>query len=52
MRTEKPGGSRGSMFSTMPIKELIRAFDTPVPENIRQISDGLIPGTSLLLECF
>ena len=30
------------VFSTMPIKELIRAFDTPVPENIREISDGLI----------
>jgi protoporphyrinogen oxidase len=30
------------VFSTMPIKELIRAFDRPVPDHIREISDGLI----------
>ena len=29
-------------FSTMPIQELIRCMDAPVPANVREISDGLI----------
>jgi len=29
-------------FSTMPIKELVRAFDTEVPAHVREISEGLI----------
>ncbi|HVW10729.1 MAG TPA: NAD(P)/FAD-dependent oxidoreductase [Bryobacteraceae bacterium] len=29
-------------FSTMPVQELIRALDTPVPGNVREVSDGLI----------
>ncbi len=29
-------------FSTMPIQELVRAFDHPVPPHVRQISDGLM----------
>lgn len=29
-------------ISTMPIKELIRSLDTPVPAKIREISEGLI----------
>ena len=29
-------------FSTMPIRELIRAMDAPVPEEVRAISDGLM----------
>jgi protoporphyrinogen oxidase len=29
-------------FSTMPVKELIRALDAPVPENVRAVSEGLI----------
>lgn len=29
-------------FSTMPIRELIRAMDAPVPEDIRGIADGLM----------
>jgi protoporphyrinogen oxidase len=28
-------------FSTMPMKELVRAMDAPVPENVREVSDGL-----------
>ncbi|QNI36869.1 NAD(P)/FAD-dependent oxidoreductase [Edaphobacter albus] len=28
-------------FSTMPMKELIRAMDVPVPANVREVSDGL-----------
>ena len=28
-------------FSTMPIKELVRALDVPVPANVREVSDGL-----------
>ncbi len=28
-------------FSTMPIKELVRALDAPVPANVREVSDGL-----------
>ena len=28
-------------FSTMPIKELVESLSTPVPEEIREISDGL-----------
>ena len=30
------------VFSTMPIKELIRSLDADVPENVRQVSEGLI----------
>jgi protoporphyrinogen oxidase len=30
------------VFSTMPIRELIHSLDTPVPSDIRAISDGLI----------
>ena len=29
-------------FSTMPIKELVRALDTPVPANVREVSDALL----------
>jgi protoporphyrinogen oxidase len=29
------------VFSTMPIKELVRALDAPVPPPVREISDGL-----------
>ncbi len=29
-------------FSTMPIKELIHSLDAPVPDNVRQVSDGLM----------
>ena len=29
-------------FSTMPIRELIRAMDAPVPEDVREIADGLM----------
>jgi protoporphyrinogen oxidase len=29
-------------FSTMPIKELIRCLDAPVPGNVAEVSDGLI----------
>ncbi len=29
-------------FSTMPVKELIRALGAVVPENVRQVSEGLI----------
>ncbi|HZY61103.1 MAG TPA: NAD(P)/FAD-dependent oxidoreductase [Edaphobacter sp.] len=28
-------------FSTMPIRELVRAIDMPVPENVREVSEGL-----------
>jgi protoporphyrinogen oxidase len=28
-------------FSTMPIRELVQAIDAPVPENVREVSDGL-----------
>ncbi len=28
-------------FSTMPMRDLIRALDAPVPENVRQVSEGL-----------
>lgn len=30
------------VFSTMPIRELIRAFDCEVPANVLEVSDGLI----------
>ena len=30
------------IFSTMPIKELARSLDANVPDNVRQVSDGLI----------
>ncbi len=29
-------------FSTMPVKELIRSLDAPVPANVREVSEGLI----------
>ena len=29
-------------FSTMPVKELIRAIDAPIPPNVLQVSDGLM----------
>ncbi len=29
-------------FSTMPVKELMRALDAPVPANVLEVSDGLI----------
>ena len=28
-------------FSTMPIRELVRAMDAPVPEDVREVSEGL-----------
>ena len=28
-------------FSTMPMKELVRAMDAPVPANVREVSEGL-----------
>lgn len=28
-------------FSTMPMKELVRALDAPVPERVREVSEGL-----------
>ena len=30
------------VFSTMPVKELVRALDTSVPSNVREVSDGLV----------
>ena len=30
------------VFSTMPVRELLRALDVPVPAGIREISDGLM----------
>jgi protoporphyrinogen oxidase len=30
------------VISTMPIKELIRSFDAPVPQRIKEISEGLV----------
>lgn len=30
------------VFSTMPVRELIRSLDVPVPEEIRQITEGLV----------
>lgn len=29
-------------FSTMPVKELVDAVDAPVPQNVREVSDGLL----------
>jgi protoporphyrinogen oxidase len=29
-------------FSTMPIKELIRSIEAPIPANVREVSDGLM----------
>ena len=29
-------------FSTMPVKELVRCLDAPVPPDVRQVSDGLV----------
>jgi len=28
-------------FSTMPMRELVKALDVPVPENVREVSEGL-----------
>jgi protoporphyrinogen oxidase len=28
-------------FSTMPMKDLVRAMDAPVPDNVREVSEGL-----------
>jgi protoporphyrinogen oxidase len=28
-------------FSTMPMRELVQAMDAPVPQNVREVSDGL-----------
>ncbi|HEU4634707.1 MAG TPA: NAD(P)/FAD-dependent oxidoreductase [Edaphobacter sp.] len=28
-------------FSTMPMRDLVRAIDAPVPENVREVSEGL-----------
>ncbi|WP_263367258.1 NAD(P)/FAD-dependent oxidoreductase [Edaphobacter bradus] len=28
-------------FSTMPMKELVKALDAPVPQNVREVSEGL-----------
>jgi protoporphyrinogen oxidase len=28
-------------FSTMPMRELVQALDAPVPQNVREVSDGL-----------
>jgi protoporphyrinogen oxidase len=41
-----PGGERRTFagdyfFSTMPMRELLRAMDTPVPSNVLEVSDGL-----------
>ncbi len=30
------------VFSTMPVRELLRALDTPVPPSVREVSDGLM----------
>jgi protoporphyrinogen oxidase len=30
------------VFSTMPVQELIQAFQAPVPQNVREVSDGLM----------
>ena len=30
------------VFSTMPVRELIESFDTPVPERIAEVSEGLV----------
>jgi protoporphyrinogen oxidase len=30
------------VFSTMPIRELIRSLDTPVPEAVREVAEGLV----------
>ncbi len=40
------GGERRSfagdyIFSTMPVRDLIRAMDGPVPKNVEEVSDGL-----------
>ncbi len=29
-------------FSTMPVRELVNGIDQPVPENVREVSDGLM----------
>lgn len=30
------------VFSTMPVKELIRKLDAPVPDSVREVSEGLV----------
>jgi protoporphyrinogen oxidase len=47
LEARTPEGSRVCIngdyfFSTMPIRELIRAIDAPVPEDVREIADGLM----------
>jgi protoporphyrinogen oxidase len=43
--TDEAGATRifagDHFFSTMPVRELIQAMDTPVPANVREVSDGL-----------
>ena len=29
-------------FSTMPVQELIRSLESPIPDNVREVSDGLM----------
>jgi protoporphyrinogen oxidase len=46
VEAETAGGERRSFdgdyfFSTMPMKELVRAMDCPVPKNVREVSEGL-----------
>jgi protoporphyrinogen oxidase len=46
VETETAKGERRSFdgdyfFSTMPMKELVRAMDCPVPKNVREVSEGL-----------
>ena len=41
-----PGGETKTFegdyfFSTMPMRELVRAMDAPVPQNVQEVSDGL-----------
>ena len=47
LEARSPEGNRvcidgDHFFSTMPIRELIRAIDAPVPEDVREIADGLM----------
>ena len=30
------------VFSTMPVKELVQAFDAPPPAEVSEVSDGLL----------
>jgi protoporphyrinogen oxidase len=40
-RGERERFEGGYFFSTMPMKELVRAMDGAVPENVREVSEGL-----------